>query len=105
MNLIKEEAFKGTHDGKATALYTLKNKNGLVAQITNYGAIIVSIFTPDKNGKFAYILQGYDTIREYIEGNDPYMGALCGRSANRISKGKLVVDGKELLPADIVRAR
>jgi aldose 1-epimerase len=95
MNLIKEEAFKATHNGKATALYTLKNKNGLVAQITNYGAIIVSLFVPDKKGEFADIVQGYDTIAEYINGNGPYMGAICGRCANRISKGKLVLEGKE----------
>jgi aldose 1-epimerase len=95
MNLIKEEAFKGTHNGKATALYTLKNKNGLVAQVTNYGAIIVGLFVPDKDGKFADIVQGYDTIAEYINGNGPYMGAVCGRCANRIGKGKLVLEGKE----------
>ena len=47
MNIIREESFKGVHNGKPTALYTLKNKNGLVAQVTNYGAILVSIFVPD----------------------------------------------------------
>jgi aldose 1-epimerase len=95
MNLIKEESFKGTHQGKTTGLFTLKNKNGLVAQITNYGAIIVSIFVPDKKGNFADIVQGYDSIGEYINGNDPYMGAIVGRSANRIAKGKFSLDGKE----------
>jgi aldose 1-epimerase len=95
MNLIKEEAFKSTVQGKQTALYTLKNKNGMVAQVTNYGAIIVSVFAPDKNGVFADMVQGYDTIGEYINGNGPYMGAICGRCANRITKGKLVIDGKE----------
>lgn len=94
MNLIKEEAFKGTHQGKPTALYTLKNKNGLVAQITNYGAIIVSIFVPDRNGNFADIVQGYDSVSEYINGNGPYMGAICGRSANRIAKGKFILNNK-----------
>jgi aldose 1-epimerase len=95
MNLIKEEAFKSTLQGKATALYTLKNKNGLVAQITNYGATIVSIFVPDSKGEFADIVQGYDTIGEYINGNGIYQGVICGRCANRISNGKLVIDGKE----------
>ncbi|HEX3009059.1 MAG TPA: aldose epimerase family protein [Bacteroidales bacterium] len=95
MNLIKEESFKGTHQGKTTGLFTLKNKNGLVAQITNYGAIIVSIFVPDKKGNFADIVQGYDSIGEYINGNDPYMGAIVGRSANRIAKGKFSLEGKE----------
>lgn len=95
MNLIKEEAFKSTHQGKPTALYTLKNKNGLVAQITNYGAIIVSIFVPDRNGNFVDIVQGYDTLAEYINGNGPYMGAVVGRCANRIAKGKFNLAGKE----------
>jgi aldose 1-epimerase len=88
MNIIREESFKGVHNGKPTGLYTLKNKNGLIAQITNYGAIIVSIFVPDRKGNLADIVQGYDTIDEYIKGNGPYMGAVCGRCANRIAKGK-----------------
>jgi aldose 1-epimerase len=88
MNIIREESFKGVHNGKPTGLYTLKNKNGLIAQITNYGAIIVSIFVPDRKGNLADIVQGYDTIDEYIKGNCPYMGAVCGRCANRIAKGK-----------------
>jgi aldose 1-epimerase len=95
MNIIKEEAFKGTHNGKATALYTLKNKNGLVVQITNYGAIIVSIYVPDRSGNFADIVQGYDSIAEYIQGNGPYMGAIVGRCANRIAKGKFTLVGKD----------
>ena len=81
MNIIPEESFKGVHKGKATSLYALKNNNGLVAQVTNYGAIIVSIHVPDREGNFKDIVQGYDTIREYIDGNDPYMGAVCGRCA------------------------
>jgi len=95
MNIIPEESFKGVHKGKATSLYTLKNNNGLVAQVTNYGAIIVSIHVPDREGNFKDIVQGYDTIREYIDGNDPYMGAVCGRCANRIARGKFSLQGKE----------
>jgi aldose 1-epimerase len=95
MNLIKEEAFKTTLHGKSIALYTLRNKNGLVSQVTNYGAIIVSIFVPDRNGILADIVQGYDTIREYIDGNSPYMGAICGRCANRIAGGKFTLLEKE----------
>jgi len=95
MNYINEESFKSVHQGKQTALYTLKNKNGLVAQITNYGAIIVSIYIPDRRGNLADIVQGYDTIDEYINGNGPYMGAICGRCANRIARGKFRLKGKE----------
>jgi aldose 1-epimerase len=95
MNIIPEESFKGVHKGKTTSLYTLKNQNGLIAQITNYGAIIVSLFVPDKAGKLADVVQGYDTIKEYIDGNGPYMGAICGRCANRIAKGKFTLLSKE----------
>ncbi len=95
MNLIKEEAFRGMHKGKKTGLYTLNNKNGLVAQVTNYGAILVSIYVPDRQGNLADIVQGYDTIDDYINGNSPYMGAVCGRCANRIARGKFTLLGKE----------
>ena len=71
MTIISEESFRAVHDGKSTNLYTLQNRNGLITQITNYGAIIVSIFAPDRNGKFGDVVQGYDTIDEYIQGNGP----------------------------------
>jgi aldose 1-epimerase len=93
--MISESSFKTKHQGKDVALYTLKNKNGLIVQVTNYGAIIVSIYAPDRLGKLADIVQGYDTIAEYINGNDPYMGAVCGRCANRIGKGKFNLGNKE----------
>jgi len=90
-----EESFKSIHNGKPTGLYTLKNENGMVVRITNYGAIIVSIIVPDRNGNFKDIVQGYDTIKEYIEGNSPYMGAICGRCANRIAGGRFELMGKQ----------
>ncbi len=95
MNIIREESFKGLHNGKPTGLYTLKNKNGFVAQVTNYGAILVSILVPDSKGNFTDIVQGYDTIADYINGNGPYMGAVCGRCANRIARGKFTLLGKQ----------
>lgn len=90
-----EESFKSIHNGKPTGLYTLKNQNGVIVRITNYGAIIVSIIVPDRKGNFADIVQGYDTIGEYIEGNSPYMGAICGRCANRIAGGKFELMRKQ----------
>jgi aldose 1-epimerase len=93
MKIISEDAFKGTYKGKPTALYTLKNKNGLVAQITNFGCKIVSIYVPDRNGNFMDIVLGYDNIADYIKGN-PYFGAICGRYANRIANGNFIIDGK-----------
>jgi aldose 1-epimerase len=99
MNTIREESFKGVHKGKTTGLYTLKNRNGLIAQVTNYGAIIVSICVPDRNGNLSDIVQGYDTIAGYINGNSPYMGAVCGRCGNRIARGKFNLLGKEYILA------
>jgi aldose 1-epimerase len=100
MKIINEDAFKGTHKGKSTALYTLKNRNGMVVQITNFGAKIVSIFVPDRNGNFADIVLGYESIEEYIKGN-PYFGAICGRYANRIANGRFIIDGvKYQLPVN-----
>jgi aldose 1-epimerase len=93
MEIIKEEKFIGTFKGKPTALYTLKNKNGVVAQITNFGGKIVSILVPDRAGNFADVVLGYDNIDECIKGN-PYFGAICGRYANRIANGKFSIDGK-----------
>jgi len=90
-----EESFKSIHNGKPTGLYTLKNQNEVIVRITNYGAIIVSIIVPDRKGNFADIVQGYDTIGEYIEGNSPYMGAICGRCANRIAGGKFELMRKQ----------
>jgi aldose 1-epimerase len=93
--MVNEANFKTVHYGKQTRLITLKNKNGLTAQITNYGAIIVSIDVPDRNGKIADVVQGYDTIDEYISGNGPYMGAVVGRCANRIGKGIFTLNNRE----------
>jgi aldose 1-epimerase len=93
MAIIAESAFKGQLGGKTTALYTLRNSHGLVAQVTNLGSKIVSIFVPDREGNFADIVLGYETIEGYIKGN-PYFGAICGRYANRIANGKFIIDGK-----------
>jgi aldose 1-epimerase len=92
MNYIKEEAFNSTFKGKSTALYTLKNMNGLVVQITSFGAKIVSLFVPDSKGNFADIVLGYEKIEDYFKGN-PYFGAICGRYANRIANGKIIIKG------------
>jgi aldose 1-epimerase len=91
-NIINEANFIGSFKGKATCLRTLRNKSGMVAQITNFGAKIVSIYVPDSNGKFVDIVAGYDNINEWIKGN-PYFGAICGRYANRIANASYTLDG------------
>ncbi len=85
--------FGTTKDGAAD-LYTLKNKNGMEVQITNYGGIVVGISVPDKNGQFADVILGFDSLSGYL-GEHPFMGAIIGRYGNRIAKGKFSLDGTE----------
>jgi aldose 1-epimerase len=79
-------------DGRKADLYTLTNENGVEVQLTNYGGIITSIKTPDKNGNSENIVLGFDQFEDYLQ-NDPYLGALVGRVANRISNACFVLDG------------
>ncbi len=76
--------------------YTLKNKNGMVVKITNYGATITSIIVPDRDGNMADVALGYNSVEGYINAIDrPYFGAVVGRYGNRIAKGKFSIDGTE----------
>ncbi len=78
---------------KDVHIYTLENKNGMRARITNYGGIIVSLEVPDRKGKLGDVVLGYDTLEQYVEAN-PYFGALIGRYGNRIAKGRFTLNGK-----------
>jgi len=88
--IINKESFHLLYQGKQIELFTLSNQNDITIQITNYGAKIVSIFVPDREGKLKDVVLGYDNIKDYIAGN-PYFGAICGRYANRIAKGKFTI--------------
>ena len=81
-------------DGMPVSLYTLFNKNGMSVDITNYGAKIIRLYAPDKNGKFDDVVLAFDTLNEVIE-KEIYFGAVCGRVANRIKDGKFTLDGVE----------
>lgn len=84
----------GEHNEKDVLLYTLKNKDGNILQVTSYGARIVGIEVPDKEGKRANITTGGDSLQTIVRG-DPYGGATIGRFANRIANGKFTLDGEE----------
>lgn len=76
--------------------YCLTNQNGVEVRLTNYGARLVSIKVPDRNGKFADVLLGHNNAEEYINAEDrPYFGSVVGRYGNRIAGGKFTLDGKE----------
>ncbi|RYD17709.1 MAG: galactose mutarotase, partial [Verrucomicrobiaceae bacterium] len=90
---VKEEVY-GKIDGKDVKIYTLTNKNGVKAQVTEYGAILVSMETPDKDGKNGELTHGYDTLAGW-QTNTSYFGSTVGRFGNRIKDGKFTLDGKE----------
>jgi aldose 1-epimerase len=91
---IQFEPFGETEDGQAVERFLLTNKNGLRVSLINYGAIVMSIDVPDRDGQFANINLGFDNLEGYLN-NAPYLGAICGRFANRIAHGKFSVDGTE----------
>jgi len=87
---MKQEKW-GTVDGKDVYLYTLTNKSGATIKITNYGGIVTSWVTPDKNGKSTSIVLGFDSLSGYLA-KPPYFGAIIGRYGNRIAKGSFKID-------------
>ena len=90
--LLNPVAFDKTVDGKTTALFTLRNHHGMAAQVTNYGAKLVSLIVPDRKGAPADIVMGYDSIDRYFAAN-PNFGATVGRYANRIANASFSLDG------------
>lgn len=80
-------------DKKEVSLFNLKNKNGFLCQITNFGARIVSLVVLNKQNKFVDVVLGFESIDEYQK-DDKYFGAIVGRYANRIAKSNFVLDGK-----------
>jgi aldose 1-epimerase len=91
--LINKVAFDKELNGKKVALFTLKNSNGLVVQITNYGSRVVSLWLPDKKGNFDDVVLGYSTLEGYLESNELYYGATVGRYASYIANGRFMLNG------------
>ena len=83
----------GKVDDTPVQLYTLTNKNGLVAKITNYGAILTELHVPDRNGTLADVVLGFESLDAYVKGH-PYFGAIVGRVANRIRNAEFTLEGK-----------
>lgn len=92
---LDPKKFRKTVDGKKTDLFFISNKNGISVSVTSFGAKIVEIFTPDKNGRFADIALGYSSVADYAKPKDErFFGATVGRYANRIANGKFTLDGR-----------
>lgn len=91
---IKKHSFGKTSEGEEATLYTLINKKGMSVSLTDYGANIVNVIVPDKEGKYDDVVLGYETVTGY-EGNKAGYGSFIGRNANRIGGASALINGKE----------
>ncbi len=90
---ITRAPFGTAPDGRRVFLYTLTNTRGMQVRITNYGGIIQSLDVPDRNGRLGDVVLGFDDLNSYVK-HSPYFGAIVGRYANRIARGRFTLDGK-----------
>jgi len=93
---LKKADFQTNINGKLTDLYFLKNKNGLEMAVTNFGARVVELWVPDRDGEFADIVLGHDNINSYVNyKGERFFGAAIGRYGNRIAHGQFTLNGKD----------
>jgi len=90
---VEKSLFGKTPDGTSIELYTLKNAKGMVVKIMTYGAIVTEVHVPDRTGRMADVVLGFNRLDPYL-GTHPYFGAIVGRVANRIAKGQFTLNGK-----------
>jgi len=90
---ISKTEFGKTPDGTTVDLYTLTNAKGSICKIMTYGAVVTELHVPDKAGKMADVVLGFDNLHQYIK-ESPCFGAIVGRFANRIAKGRFTIDGQ-----------
>lgn len=88
-----KEVYGNTKDGKTAYLYTITNDNGMVVKFTDFGAAIVSLEVPDRDGNSCDVVLGYDKLEGYFV-NDPNFGGTIGRHANRIAGASFVLNGE-----------
>ena len=88
------ETWGHTAEGEKVEIFTLTNAHGMRARLTTWGAVIVELSVPDRDGNLGDVTLGFDTIEPYLAPN-PFFGAIVGRFGNRIAKGKFTVDGQE----------
>jgi aldose 1-epimerase len=91
---VEKMPFGKTPDGTPVDLYVLTNAKGMQAKIMTYGAIVTELYTPDRDGKLDDVVLGFDNLKDYLKGH-PFFGAVAGRVANRIAKGRFTLDGRE----------
>jgi aldose 1-epimerase len=91
---INPDSFDETLNGEKVSLHFLRNKNNIEVAITNYGARIVALIVPDKNNQPTDVVVGFDSLQGYLNSTETYHGAIVGRYANRIARGKFSLNGK-----------
>lgn len=91
---LRKESFGTTPQGEAVERYTLVNAHGTTVSFMTYGGIVTEIRVPDRAGRPANVVLGFARLEDYLAGH-PFFGALAGRYANRIAKGRFVLDGEE----------
>lgn len=91
---IEKESFGQNSQGKETTVYVCKNAHGVTIKLLDYGANVVSVEVPDRDGKLANVTLSFDNIEGYLQ-RHPYFGATVGRYCNRIAKGRFTLGGKE----------
>jgi aldose 1-epimerase len=89
---ITSAPFGRTAAGEPVELYTLRNAGGLEARVITYGGTLVGLLAPDRDGRLADVLLGFDSLDGYL-GPHPYFGSLVGRFGNRIARGRFTLDG------------
>lgn len=92
---MKQRSFGKNSKGEAATLYTFENKNGVVMEVSDFGATLYSLLVPDKEGNLCDVVLGYDDPLGYEGPAGTFFGATVGRNANRICKGKYTLNGKE----------
>ncbi len=94
--LIPDKAnFSQEVNGKPVGLYILKGSDRFSVAVTNYGARVVGVYLPDKNGEITNVALGFDSVQNYVDSPDAYFGPVVGRVANRIAGGTFRIGGKE----------
>ena len=89
---MKQRDFGKNKKGEAATLYTLENKNGMVMEVSDFGATLYSLLVPDKDGNMVDVVLGYDDPEGYEGPSGTFFGATVGRNANRIGSASFILN-------------